>query len=195
VSLTDRDRKIVLIIAPVLLVIAYWFLLLGPKRNEASKAGDELSKQEQKLDAARQQDQQLAKAKTGFTSGYAEMVRLGKAVPASLDMPSLLVQLDTAAHGTGIRFSRIATGSRTAAGTASGGSAGASSGGSSSGSGGSSSGSSGGSQPASAAGGAKAQTGYGKATEKAHENANATSQGSNAAANANPDTSTSSQSG
>jgi hypothetical protein len=195
VSLTDRDRKIVLIIAPVVLVIAYWFLLLGPKRSEVSKAGDELSKQEQQLGAARQQDQQLAKAKSGFTSGYAEMVRLGKAVPASLDMPSLLVQLDTAAHGTGIRFSRIATGSRTAAGTAGGASTGASSGGSSSGSGGSSSGSSGGSQPASAAGGAKAQTGYGKATEKAHENANATSQGSNAAANANPDTSTSSQSG
>jgi hypothetical protein len=32
---------------------------------------------------------------------YAQVVRLGKALPSSVDMPSLLVQLDAAAAGTG----------------------------------------------------------------------------------------------
>ena len=39
-------------------------------------------------------------------------MRLGKAIPSTLDMPSLLVQLDAAAAGTGIKFTRIATGDR-----------------------------------------------------------------------------------
>ena len=40
-------------------------------------------------------------------------MRLGKAIPAGVDMPSLLVQLDRAAEGTGIRFTRVAQGQRT----------------------------------------------------------------------------------
>ena len=43
-------------------------------------------------------------------------MRLGKAIPASVDMPSLIVQLDRAAEGTGIHFTKIATGEREACG-------------------------------------------------------------------------------
>jgi hypothetical protein len=39
-------------------------------------------------------------------------VRLGKAVPDSLDIPSLLVQLNAAARGTGIGFDEISVGER-----------------------------------------------------------------------------------
>jgi hypothetical protein len=39
-------------------------------------------------------------------------VRLGKAIPATVDMPSLLVQLDAAAAGTGIHFTKISVGDR-----------------------------------------------------------------------------------
>ena len=42
-------------------------------------------------------------AQTDFAADYAEIVRLGKAIPAGVDMPSLLVQLDRAAEGTDIR--------------------------------------------------------------------------------------------
>ena len=108
-TLTDRDRKILLTVLPLLVVVAYWFLLLSPKRQEASKAGEELAKQEQRLDAAQQQAAAAKGAKTDFAADYAEIVRLGKAIPASVDMPSLLVQLESAAEGTGIQFTKIAT--------------------------------------------------------------------------------------
>ena len=39
-------------------------------------------------------------------------MRLGKAIPSTVDMPSLLVQLDAAAAGTGIKFTKIKTGDR-----------------------------------------------------------------------------------
>ena len=114
-SLTDRDKKIARLLIPVLVLAGYWFLLLAPARQEATKAADALAKQEQRRDAARARADALASSKTGFASDYAELVRLGKAVPSSVDMPSLIVQLDNAARGTGIRFAKIGTGERTEA--------------------------------------------------------------------------------
>ena len=32
-SLSDRDKKLVLAVLPVALIVAYWFLLLAPKRE------------------------------------------------------------------------------------------------------------------------------------------------------------------
>jgi type IV pilus assembly protein PilO len=115
VTLTDRDRKIMIALVPVLVLVAYWFLLLAPKRDEASKAGDDVAAQEQRLDVARDKLQTARTAKESFKASYAQVVRLGKAIPSTVDMPSLLVQLNAAAKGTGIRFTHIKTGERTAA--------------------------------------------------------------------------------
>jgi Tfp pilus assembly protein PilO len=111
-SMSDRDRKILLAIVPVVVIIAYWFLLLAPKKEEASTASAELTKQEQRRDAAKAEVAQAASAKTDFRSDYTQIVRLGKAIPAQVDMPSLLVQLEGAAEGTDIRFTKISAGQR-----------------------------------------------------------------------------------
>jgi Tfp pilus assembly protein PilO len=118
VTLTDRDRKIMFALVPVVVLVAYWFLLLAPKREQASAASQELSAQQQRLDDARAQVQAAQGAKQTFDASYAQVVRLGKAIPATVDMPSLLVQLDAAAAGTGIRFTKIATGDRVEGGAA-----------------------------------------------------------------------------
>ncbi len=114
-SLTDRDRKIALLLGPIVLVFAYWFLMLSPKRDEASAAADKVVVQEQRRDLAQQRADELAGAKTDFAADYTELVRLGKAVPASVDMPTLLVQLQAASQGTDIAFMSIATGERESA--------------------------------------------------------------------------------
>jgi len=115
VTLTDRDRKIMIALVPIVVLVAYWFLLLAPKRDEASKAGDAATAQEQRVEVARDKLQTAESAKDSFKASYAQVVRLGKAIPSTVDMPSLLVQLDAAAQGTGIRFTHIKTGARTAA--------------------------------------------------------------------------------
>jgi hypothetical protein len=107
VSITDRDRKILLLLVPILVLGAYWFLMLAPKREEAATAAQELATQEQRRDAAQLQATSLANARTDFAADYAELVRLGKAVPTAVDMPTILVQLDDAARGTDIKFTRI----------------------------------------------------------------------------------------
>jgi Tfp pilus assembly protein PilO len=112
VSLSDRDRKILLAIVPILAVVACWFLLLAPKREEAASAGKELAQQEERRDAARAAADAATSAKSDFSADYSDVVRLGKAIPAQVDMPGVLVQLDAAAAGTGIRFTKISTGDR-----------------------------------------------------------------------------------
>jgi hypothetical protein len=113
VTLSARDRKILVFLAPLLLIAAYWFLLLAPKREEVTTASENLTVQEDRLEAARSAASTADDAKDDFQASYATIVRLGKAIPATVDMPSLLVQLEAAAEGTGIRFNTIAAGERT----------------------------------------------------------------------------------
>ncbi|MGH2802263.1 MAG: hypothetical protein ACRDL4_04345 [Thermoleophilaceae bacterium] len=114
-NLADRDRKILVALVPIIVVAAYWFLLLAPKREEATTASEGLTKQEERLDAAKAVASAAGDAKDDFSADYTQIVRLGKAIPAQVDMPGVLVQLDAAAAGTGIRFTRISSGPRTAA--------------------------------------------------------------------------------
>ncbi|HYI80077.1 MAG TPA: hypothetical protein VEW67_04380 [Thermoleophilaceae bacterium] len=106
-SVTDRDRKIMLLLVPILVLGAYWFLLLSPKREEASTAAVTLTEQVDRRDSAQAQVDSLDNARTDFAAGYGEIVRLGKAVPTTVDMPTILVQLDAAARGTNIVFTKI----------------------------------------------------------------------------------------
>jgi hypothetical protein len=107
VSITDRDRKILLLLLPVVVLGVYWFMLLAPKREEAATAGQELAAQEQRRDDAQMRSASLSDARTDFAADYSELIRLGKAVPTGVDMPTVLVQLEDAARGTDIKFKRI----------------------------------------------------------------------------------------
>ena len=106
-NLTDRDRKILLVIAPLALVLVYWFVVLAPQRTESAKVEQDLTKARGERDTAQAQIGQLNAAKASFASDYQTVIRMGKAIPESVDMPSLLVQLDRAARGTGIQMNDI----------------------------------------------------------------------------------------
>ena len=111
-TMSDRDRKIVLLLVPVILIAAFWFFVLKPVNEDVAKARTELSSHQERADQARGQLSGAQNTKQDFATDYAEIVRLGKAIPSQVDMPSLIVQLDRAAAGTGARFTRIAVGDR-----------------------------------------------------------------------------------
>jgi Tfp pilus assembly protein PilO len=114
-TMTDRDKKLLSLLLPVALIAAYWFLALAPKRDAAAQVQTQLAQAQTEQQAAESQAASLSGAKTGFASDYTTVIRLGKAVPSVVDMPSLIVQLDRAARGTGINFDKISTGQRQAA--------------------------------------------------------------------------------
>lgn len=109
-SITARDRKILLAIVPIVLAVAFYFFLLAPKREEARKAGEQVAAQQERRDQAVAKLEQATRTQADFASAYAEMVRLGKAIPTEVDTPSLLVQLDRAARGTDIEFRSVKAG-------------------------------------------------------------------------------------
>jgi len=186
VNLTERDRKIAMVVLPIVVLVAYWFLLLAPKREEAAKASLDVAEQTERRDNARAQAEAARGAQTDFASDYTEIVRLGKAIPSGVDMPSLIVQIDRAAAGTGIRFTRMATGARTpvvAATQAPTGTEGAPPADGSA--------PAGGATPAADAGGAPAQTAPGSAVESANNTAQTAAQSSDAATQSGVDTQTS----
>jgi Tfp pilus assembly protein PilO len=114
-TVTDRDKKILMLLVPVALIMAYWFLLFAPKREESAAIQEKLTQAETELQTAESQAASVSGAKQNFATDYTTVIRLGKAVPSNVDMPSLLIQLDRAARGTGIDFDKIATGERTGA--------------------------------------------------------------------------------
>jgi len=173
-SIQSRDKKILMGIVPVLIVFGFWFLILSPKRAESGRLGAQLTKVQAKRDSAVAAAGKLQGARNSYAADYATVVRLGKAVPASLDMPSLLVQLESAAKGTNIDFDSVKAGVRTAAPTT----PAPSTSGSTSGGSGSST------PPPAASGGAPAQTGAGKATEKAGDAKNTADQSTAASSSA-----------
>jgi hypothetical protein len=163
-TISDRDRRILLILIPVALVLVYWFLLLSPKRQDLTTARDAQTSAESARDQAVAQANQLEKSRQTFAADYAAVVRLGKAIPETIDSPSLLVQLDRASNGTHIDFNSVTFGARSATSVAV------------------APASTGPAQPGgnAAAGGAPAATGVGRAAESA---GNAVNQGNQASAN------------
>jgi Tfp pilus assembly protein PilO len=113
-SLTGRDRKILAVIIVLALAAGYWMLLLSPLREKADEAAVRAETEQQRLSTAQSQLATLQAAKATYAADYATVVRLGKAIPTSVDTASLLIQLQDAADGTGIRFTGVEAGERTA---------------------------------------------------------------------------------
>jgi len=113
-SLSGRDKKIVMVLVPILVLAGYWFLVLTPKREEAARLDTKLTQVESERDEAEALVDGAQRTKGNYASDYATVVRLGKAIPSEVDMPSLIVQLDEAARDTDISFVKIATGAREA---------------------------------------------------------------------------------
>ncbi|HYH58723.1 MAG TPA: type II secretion system protein GspM [Thermoleophilaceae bacterium] len=111
-SFSARDKKILMVMAPLTLVLVYWFMLLAPQRQAAADAGKTLEAEQAQLAGAEAQASTVRAAKESFARDYAAVVALGKAIPTSVDMPSLLVQLEQAASGTGIDIEGITIGER-----------------------------------------------------------------------------------
>jgi type IV pilus assembly protein PilO len=94
---------------------AYWLLLLGPLRAEAGQVEEQVTQQTQARDAAVARVAELERARSTYAADYETVVRLGKAIPTTVDMPSLLVQVEDAARAAGIELTGVTPGERAAA--------------------------------------------------------------------------------
>jgi hypothetical protein len=104
---TTRDRIALTVVIAAVLVGGFWFLVLGPQRSKATKLGTQLNKAQQRLTAAQAEVTQSRAARAEYPVNYATVARLGKAVPSTGDVPSLVYQLSSTAQTTGVDFRSI----------------------------------------------------------------------------------------
>jgi hypothetical protein len=114
--MTRRDRLVIVIVAVVAAIAASWLLLVSPKRDEASKLGAKVASEQTELNTAQSQLAQNAAASRQYASNYAALARLGEAVPASDDIPSLIIQLQSAADGARVNFQSLQSGGASSSG-------------------------------------------------------------------------------
>jgi len=89
------------------LAAAYWFLLLAPKREEATALKQQVATKQQEVAAAEATLAGYRAARDSYKQNYSRLVSLGKAVPADDDVASLMVQLDSAAATSKVNFRGI----------------------------------------------------------------------------------------
>jgi type II secretory pathway pseudopilin PulG len=102
--MTARDRAILAVVCVIAAAAAGWLLVVQPKRNQASQLGSQITTAQQQLAGARAQVAAAQLARNSFSSSYTVLARLGEAVPADDDVPSLIYQIQNAATGAGVDF-------------------------------------------------------------------------------------------
>jgi hypothetical protein len=105
--MTTRDRIVITVVAAAALLGGYWFLILAPKRDEATKLNSQVTAATQRRDAAVVDANASRAARAQYAVNYATVARLGKAVPANDDMPSLIYQLASTSKASSVDFREI----------------------------------------------------------------------------------------
>jgi hypothetical protein len=101
---TTRDRLVIVSVLLAAALAGFWFLGLAPKRKEAAELQAQINTERLHLSDAQQKAATAAEAKDRYRSDYAAVAALGKAVPKSDALPSLIYQLQAAAGGARIDF-------------------------------------------------------------------------------------------
>jgi hypothetical protein len=105
--MTGRDHIVIVGLAALALLAATWLLAVSPKREQAAKLATEVTAAQAQLATAESQVASAAAAQAQYQVAYASIVRLGKAVPAGEEVPSLIYQLAQATNEKNVEFASI----------------------------------------------------------------------------------------
>ena len=108
--MTTRDRLVAMAVAVIAVLGAGWLLVVKPERKQAAALQSEVNSATSQLASA---DSQLASARSAqarYAAAYASIVRLGKAVPASQEVPSLIYELAQASNQKHVDLTSIVYG-------------------------------------------------------------------------------------
>jgi hypothetical protein len=96
------DRSILVVLGALVAIAAIWFLLITPKRDQASQLSAEVDDLRASVEQAELSATAAEAAKADYQRNYHQLVVLGKAAPASDDTASLFVQFDEVAGSSGV---------------------------------------------------------------------------------------------
>jgi type IV pilus assembly protein PilO len=102
VSRTDRNILILGLLIIVLVVVGYYFLLLGPLLGTLDARTQERSAKEAQLASLQQEVAQLEAVKRNAPETERQLLELSKRVPTQPEIPTLVVQIEDVADSSGV---------------------------------------------------------------------------------------------
>ena len=108
--MTNRDRLVVIALTSLAVLAAVWLLLVSPERKKAASLQAQVSTAQTQLTSAEEKVSSARADQARYSSAYASIVSLGKAVPAGQEVPSLIYQLAHATNQKDVEFNSIVAG-------------------------------------------------------------------------------------
>jgi Tfp pilus assembly protein PilO len=93
-KMNQATKTTLAVVVMLAAAIAFWMLLIAPKREEASELSSQANTLRSEVSTEQARADAGAAAKHNFAADYQELIQLGKAVPNNADTASLLVQLN-----------------------------------------------------------------------------------------------------
>ncbi|MGB3100045.1 MAG: hypothetical protein WBB30_12215, partial [Solirubrobacterales bacterium] len=84
------DRTVLVLVPIVALAVAFWFLALAPKRQEASDLQAQVDTLQTSISANEAEIATAEAAREEFPKNYARLVKLGRAVPEDSDQSTFV---------------------------------------------------------------------------------------------------------
>jgi Tfp pilus assembly protein PilO len=101
------DRLILVVLAGLGVIAAFWFGLLSPKRSELAKLDEERTSLQASVSAQEQLAASAEEAEASYADNFGGRVSIGKAVPTDDDTASLVVQTSKLAKDAKIAFQSL----------------------------------------------------------------------------------------
>jgi Type II secretion system (T2SS), protein M len=101
---------VITVLAVAVVYAIAWLGVVSPEREKASKLNAQISTAKTQLATAESDLQNARGAQSSYAAAYASIVNLGKAVPPSQEVPSLIYQITRAADEKNVGFTQISTG-------------------------------------------------------------------------------------
>lgn len=109
-KLGASTRILLAVLVLLALAIVFWMVLLSPKRKESDELGAQVEGLQAQLAESQSTIAAGEAARREFPRNYEQLVVLGKAVPASDESASLLVELNHISANAGVRFQSLKVG-------------------------------------------------------------------------------------
>ena len=103
----SSDRAVLLGLVIVGAAALFWFMLLSPKREEASSLDADIEQVRTELQQAEATVVTAREAEAEYESNFRTVVTLGKAAPSDADGPSLMNQIQTIADRSKVDFREL----------------------------------------------------------------------------------------
>lgn len=104
-ALPPRAQLALAAAAVLVWALALWFLLVAPKRSDASAKAEDVAAAELQLASALVQSRRPHKPASG--AKVSDVLRLAKAMPSSADQAGLVLELDRLARSSGVALRSI----------------------------------------------------------------------------------------